>query len=257
MVDAGRHACTGPTEDKTTRTNMTIETAEGQRFPHQFVHTLVVTGALVLLFTLFRLPVAQLSFPLLLLALLAVRVSSSFDAPATARDGWHFPFAESFAFLSMMLFDGEAAVLLAASVALCASLPQSKKLYGAIFRASVAASTTFFVVWTLRLTSGVLTDIGSFTNLSPATLNAICIAVLVQSLLNASFMALGGSYRIDHAVLRDATRPLFWHSVGNAAALQPAVLLAACVQFFGLNISISVGAFACLVRLVVSAQFFG
>ena len=47
---------------------MTIETAEGQRFPYKFVHTLVVTGALVLLFTLFRLPLAQLSFPLLLLA---------------------------------------------------------------------------------------------------------------------------------------------------------------------------------------------
>src|SRR5437588_11715115 len=225
MVDAGRHACTGPTEDKTTRTNMTIETAEGQRFPYKFVHTLVVTGALVLLFTLFRLPVAQLSFPLLLLALLAVRVSSSFDAPATPRDGWHFPFAESFAFLSMLLFDGEAAVLLAASVALCASLPKSKKLYGAIFRASVAAFTTFFVVWTLRLTSGVLTDIGSFSNLPPATLNAVCVAVLVQSLLNASFMALRGSYRINQPVLRDGTRPLLWQIVGNPPAFPPPLAL--------------------------------
>ncbi|PYS95030.1 MAG: hypothetical protein DMF65_14605, partial [Acidobacteria bacterium] len=194
---------------------------------------------------------------MLLLALLAVRVSSSFDAPATARNGWHFPFAESFAFLSMMLFDGEAAVLLAASVALCASLPESKKLYSAIFRASVAAFTTFFVVWTLRLTSGVLTDIGSFSNLSPATLNAVCVAVLVQSLLNASFMALGGSYRINQSVLRDGTRTLFWQIVGNSAAFAAALFLAACVQFFGLNVSISVGAFACLLGFVVRAQFFG
>src|SRR2546421_2959147 len=181
---------------------MSIETAEGQRFPHQFVHTLVVVGALVVLFTLFRLPIAQLGFPLLLLALLAVRVSSSFDAPATARNGWHFPFAESFAFLSMMLFDGEAAVLLAASVALCASLPESKKLYSAIFRASVAAFTTFFVVWMLRLTSGVLTDIGSFSNLSPPTSNPIFIPVPVQSLLNASFMALRGPSSIHQSVFR-------------------------------------------------------
>jgi len=236
---------------------MTIETAEGQRFPQQFVHTLVVTGAIVVLFTLFRLPVAQLGFPLLLLVLLAVRVSSSFDAPPAARDGWHFPFAESFAFLSMLLFDGEAAVLLAASVALCASLPESKRLYGAFFRASVAASTTFFVVWTLRLTSGVLTDIPSVGNLSPATLNAVCVAVLVQSLLNASFMAFGGSYRINQSVLRDAARTLFWQIVGNSAAFASALTLAACVQSFGMGVSVSVGAFACLLAFVARGRFFG
>src|SRR5947209_9209532 len=233
---------------------MTMEIAEGQRFPHQFVHTLVATGALVVLFTLFRLPVLQLGFPLLLLALLAVRVSSSFDATPTARDGWHFPFAESFVFLSMLLFDGEAAVLLAASVALCASLPDKKRLYGALFRASVAAFTTFFVVWTLRLTSGVLTDIGSPGNLSPAMLNAVCIAVLVQSLLNASFMAFGGSYRINQSVLRNAMRTLLWQIIGNSAAFAAALLSALGVRFFGTGVSVSVGAVACLIGFVVRAQ---
>src|SRR5205085_7743782 len=64
-------------------------------------------------------------------------------------------------------------------------------------------------------------------------------------------------YRIAQSVLRDATRTLFWQIVGNSAAFASALLLAACVQFFGLNVSISVGAFACLLGFVVRAQFFG
>ena len=105
---------------------MNMEMAEGQRFPQQFVRTLIALGACVAAFTLIRLPLAQLGFPLLLLALLAVQVSSRFDIPDTTRDRWHFPFAEGFVFLAMFLFDGEAAVLLAATVALCVSLKERK-----------------------------------------------------------------------------------------------------------------------------------
>ncbi|PYT02570.1 MAG: hypothetical protein DMF65_06205 [Acidobacteria bacterium] len=70
-------------------------------------------------------------------------------------------------------------------------------------------------------------------------------------------MAFGGSYRINQSVLRDATRTLFWQIVGNSAAFASALTLAACVRLFGLNISVSVGAVACLIGFVVRAQFFG
>ncbi|HYY96595.1 MAG TPA: hypothetical protein VE713_18970, partial [Pyrinomonadaceae bacterium] len=90
-----------------------MEIVEGQRFPQQFVRTLLALGACAALFMLFRLPVAQLSFTILLLALLAAQVSARFDNGAR-HDGWHFPSASAFVFLAMLLFDGEVAVLLAA-----------------------------------------------------------------------------------------------------------------------------------------------
>ncbi|MDT5295622.1 MAG: hypothetical protein QOJ76_2502, partial [Acidobacteriota bacterium] len=73
---------------------MSIEITEGQRFPRQFVNTVVVAGAAAALFAVFRLPFAQLGFPLLLLALLSAQLSSRFDS--RPRNGWHFPFAEGF-----------------------------------------------------------------------------------------------------------------------------------------------------------------
>src|SRR5205085_12106424 len=127
---------------------MTIEIAEGQRFPKQFVNTLLVAGAVVLLFSILRLPFAQLSFAPLLLALLSVRVSTHFDV--RARAAWHFPFAEGFAFLAMLLFDGETAVLVAASVGLCAALSERRDWRAAGFRAAAAGVSAFTVLRPLR-----------------------------------------------------------------------------------------------------------
>jgi diguanylate cyclase (GGDEF)-like protein/PAS domain S-box-containing protein len=233
---------------------MTIEITEGQRFPQQFVNTVVAVGAAAVLFAVFRLSVAQLGFPLLLLALLAVQLSSRFDSRPT--NGWHFPFAEGLVFLSILLYDGEAAVLLAVVVALCASLSDARGAKAVAFRAALAALTASLVVWTLRLTSGVLTDIATLT-FNSATLNAVCAAVLIQSLVNASVAAYGGSYRMNLSAWYDGARIFFWQIIGNTAAVCAAFAAALGVRLVGVNISVSVGALACLVAFAVRAQFFG
>src|ERR1044072_9333585 len=92
-------------------TDMTIEINEGQRFPQQFVNAMVAVGGAALLLAALGLPFAQLGFPVVVVALLAMQVSARYDTrPAS---GWHFPFAEGFVFLSMLLFEGEVGVILA------------------------------------------------------------------------------------------------------------------------------------------------
>jgi diguanylate cyclase (GGDEF)-like protein/PAS domain S-box-containing protein len=232
---------------------MTIEITEGQRFPQQFVNTFVVAGAAAVLFAVFRLPLAQLGFPLLLLALLAVQLSSRFDS--SPRNGWHFPFAEGFVFLSMLLFDGEAAVLLAALVGLCVALTTAKGARGVAFRAALAALTASVVVWTLRLTSGVLTDISAGMP-TMTTLNAVCAALFIQSFVNASVAAFGGSYRMNLSAWRDGVRLFFWQIVGNAACVSAAFAAAHGVRFAGVNVSVSVGALGCLLAFALRAKLF-
>ncbi|HST50843.1 MAG TPA: EAL domain-containing protein [Pyrinomonadaceae bacterium] len=233
-----------------------MEIVEGQRFPNQFVHALVAVGALVVLFAVFCLPVAKLGFPLLLLALLAAQISARFDAPTAETDRWHFPFAEGFVFLAVLIFDGEAAVLTAVVVALCSSRADSKGFYGDCFRAAFAATTTFVVVWTLRVTNGMLTEIAVPGALSLATLNALAVAALALSLVRAFVISLGGSYRINQSLLRDGARTLFWQLAGNSAAVSSALVVALGVRLVGLNVAVVVGAVACLVGLAVRAQLF-
>jgi diguanylate cyclase (GGDEF)-like protein/PAS domain S-box-containing protein len=231
---------------------MTIEIAEGQRIPKQFVNTLLAAGAVVLLFSTLRLPFAQLSFAPLLLALLAVQVSTRFDG--RPRGAWHFPFAEGFAFLAMLLFDGETAVFLAASVGLCVALSGRADWRAAGFRAAAAAVSAFTIVWTLRLSSGVLTEMTAGLP-SASTLNAACIAVLIQSFAGASVYAVGVSYRINQSAWRDGAHALLWQLVGNLAAFASALAAAYGVRFFGTGAAVAVGAAACLASFAVRAQF--
>src|SRR5438105_548771 len=236
--------------------NMTMEIVEGQRFPQQFVRTLFALGACAALFTLFRLPFAQLSFTVVLLMLLAVQVSSRFDRGAGARDGWHFPSADAFIFLAMLLFDGEVAVLLAALVAACAALAERKSAQALAFRAALAATAAFIVVWALRLSSDVITEITT-GGPPPAVLEAACIAVLTLSFIRAAVTTLGVSYRINQSPWRAGARAFFWQLVGNSAAFAAALLAAVCVRSLGANASVGAGAVACLLASVAGAFFSG
>ncbi|HEX3561131.1 MAG TPA: EAL domain-containing protein [Pyrinomonadaceae bacterium] len=231
-----------------------MEIVEGQRFPQQFVRTLLALGTCAALFALIRLPFAQLSFTVLLLALLSVQVSSRFDRGTPTRDGWHFPIASAFVFLAMLLFDGEVAVLLAALVAACSALAEKKSAEGIAFRSALAATATFVVIWSLRLAFGVITDIPA-VSLSRAALSAACVAVLALSFIRAAVTTIGVSYRINQSPWREGARVFFWQLFGNSAAFVAALLTAAGVRFFGANISVAAGASACLLGFVASAWF--
>src|SRR5215203_2996855 len=233
---------------------MNIEINEGQRFPQQFVNAVVAVGGGVLLLAAVGLPFGQLGFPVLLLALLAVQVSARYDAlPA---NGWHFPFAEGFVFLSMLLFEGEVAVILAVLVACCCALTESRGWWAVGFRAASAAVAATLVVWTLRLAAGPLSGLAEGWP-APAALNGACAAVLVLSLCNAGVVAFGGSYRMKLSAWKDGARLFFWQVVGNAAALVAAFAAALGVRFVGVEISVAAGAVACIVATVVRAKLYG
>jgi diguanylate cyclase (GGDEF)-like protein/PAS domain S-box-containing protein len=233
---------------------MTIEITEGQRFPSQFVNAVAGAGGVAALAAAVGLPFAQLGFPVLLLAVLAVQVSARFDAPPADR--WRFPSAEAFVFLSMLLFDGEAAVLLAALVAFSAALPDARGWLAAGFRAAVAAVAATLAVWTLRLTAGPLAELTAGWPTASA-LNGVCAAVLVLSLARASVTAFGGSYRLNLSAWRDGARLFFWQIVGNAAAVASALAAAYGVRFAGMNLSVSAAAAACIVGFALRARLGG
>ncbi|HEX8335237.1 MAG TPA: EAL domain-containing protein [Pyrinomonadaceae bacterium] len=233
---------------------MNIEINEGQRFPKQFVNAVVAVGGVALLLAVAGLPFRQLGFPVVLLGLLAVQVSARYDGRPTG--GWHFPCAGGFVFLSVLLFEGEVGVILAALVAFCCALPDARGWWAVGFRAATAATAATLAVWTLRLAAGPLSGL---TEGWPAasTLNGVCAAVLVLSFFNASVAAFGGSYRMNLSPWQDGARLFFWQVVGNAAALAAAFVAAFGVRFAGVELSIAAGALACLAGTVLRAKLYG
>ena len=232
-----------------------MEIAEGQRYPRQFVQALVALGAAAVLLMLLRLPLAQFSFPLFLVALLATHLSARFDAPLE-RAGWSFPFAQSFALLTMFVFDGEAAVVVAAAVALGAALPEGRDALAAASRAGLAALSTFLAVWTLRVASGPVPELAS-DPFAPATLYALGAAVLMQSALTTTVVAVGGSYRMNRSLWRDAALTLCWKTAGGLAAAAGALLAALVVGYAGLSATLTAASLAALLAYALRGMLQG
>jgi diguanylate cyclase (GGDEF)-like protein/PAS domain S-box-containing protein len=174
-----------------------MESADNQRFNRRFMQAVVALGALALLYSLYRLASADFAIPLLLLALTAIHSKERFAAVRLAGKR-RLPAPEALIFLAMLLFDGEAAILLSAVVALCLSLRTGKDGLSLLFNSAVTVVSTSLVVFVLRLNFGSISEV--FANLSMTSVNAVCIAVLLHSAVRATIAAIGEAYKIKQPV---------------------------------------------------------
>ena len=88
-----------------------------QRFAKPFMWSIIAVGALLCFFSIYRLPWAQLDLLFLLLALATV-ITSHITVPMPGVNG-RITVSETFIFLTMLLYGGAAAILLAAIDGFC------------------------------------------------------------------------------------------------------------------------------------------
>src|SRR5207302_10699264 len=134
---------------------------------------------------------------LLVLALITVSVGPrlSIQIPRVKA---HFSVSDSFVFLSLLLFGGEAAILLATVEALCASLRIGSKVRTHLFNSSVMACATFLTVWTLRLSFGQTLSWRDVD--SPNYLATLCVMAVVQYLGNSVLVAITAALKTNEPV---------------------------------------------------------
>ncbi|HEX7999810.1 MAG TPA: EAL domain-containing protein [Pyrinomonadaceae bacterium] len=148
----------------------------------------VATGGGVVLLSTLGLSIARIDVPLLLLALITINIGTRITIKIPHVRG-QVSLSDTFIFLAILLFDGEAAVLLAALAALCASLRLTKNRSLLLFNPAVTAITTFSLIWILRLSFGSIADLSR--SLSPLRLIlAIGIITFVQAVTHAGVLAI-------------------------------------------------------------------
>ena len=148
----------------------------------------VATGAGVVLLSALRLSIALIDVPLLLLALITINIGTRINIKIPHVKG-QVSLSDTFIFLAVLLFEGEAAVLLAAAAALCASLRLTKNRPLLFFNAAITALTTFVLLWILRLSFGPIAELSR----SPSSLRlllAIGIITVVQAVTHAGVITL-------------------------------------------------------------------
>jgi diguanylate cyclase (GGDEF)-like protein/PAS domain S-box-containing protein len=149
--------------------------------------SVVVVGTLVCLLALYHISFHQFDLRFLALAAVTIGVGSRMSVKIP-RVQSEISVSDTFIFLSMLLFGGELAILLATTEAFCQSLRFSKLRLTHLYNSAQMAISTFLTVSVLSLCFGPLETlaVGSY---STTLIVALCLMAFVQYVANSSFVA--------------------------------------------------------------------
>lgn len=210
---------------------MMTETMSRQRFTVPYMWLIISLGIAASALSAYRVSLASLDWSFLLLAMITLGLGPRLSIPIP-RLSSHISVSDALIFLTMLLFGGEAAILLAAAEGLCSSLGFSKKAMTATFNSAVMACSTFLTVWTLRLCFGSITQLphGAF---SGNFISALCVMALVQYIANSGLVAVLSACKTDRPVWHTWAKYYLWTSVTYFAGASAAGIIAKLVGMVG------------------------
>jgi signal transduction histidine kinase/ActR/RegA family two-component response regulator len=208
-----------------------METVNTNRFTQPFLKTIIALGVAAYLLSLWYLPVARLDARFLILALLTLAVGSRFSIPIP-RVSAHISVSDSFIFLTLLLFGGEAAVVVAALDGLFTSLRFSRKPRTLLFNATVVAFSTFVTAELLHWTVGDMVALTS-GRYTPSFILGLSVMALVQYAFNSGLVAIGGALKNGQPVWQTWRKNYLWTSITYFAGAFAAGALAKLVGVVG------------------------
>ena len=204
--------------------------AEKPRFAKQYMWPTIVVGWMMILFSARQLPFSRLDFRFVVLAVLvAISAQASVKIP---RVSGRITLGDTFVFLTILLFGGEAAVLMSALEGICATLKISRKPRTIVLNAAVLAISTFLTATVLRLLFGPLTEISNAAYSANFFLT-ICTMAFVQYVSNTVLIALEKSYKIDESIWQTWKTYYLWTSITFLAGASAAGIIAHLIGVFG------------------------
>jgi diguanylate cyclase (GGDEF)-like protein/PAS domain S-box-containing protein len=151
--------------------------------------------------------------------------------------------SDTFIFLAILLFGGEAAITLATAEAICASARIGNKTRTHLFNAAAMACSTFLTVWSLRIIFGE--TVTWHDAYSTNHLAAICAMAIVQYLGNSILVAISAALKAETSIWRTWRRNFLWTSITYFAGASAAAIIA---RFIG-----NVGFFAFMATIPIIA----
>ena len=211
-----------------------------------YVWFIIAVGAGVVAFSIAHFTRDQLDVRFLLLALITVMIGPRLSIPIP-RVKAHISVSDTFIFLSLLLFGGEAAIFLATAEALCASVRIGSKTRTNLFNASVMACATFITVWTLRLAFGDALHVHDFYSSNYLVL--LCTMAVVQYLGNSLLIAASAALKSAEPIWQSWRTNFLWTSITYVAGSCAAGIIA---RFIG---NIGFFAFSATIPIIAILYF--
>jgi signal transduction histidine kinase/CheY-like chemotaxis protein len=189
-------------------------------------------GAAVCLFSVWGLRWTQLDWSFAAVALVTVSVGARAIVKIPRVKG-EVTATDTFIFLTMLLYDGEAAILLAVLEALFSSMRITKTWLTVFFNAGLMGCSTFAAVWAGRALFGHIPAAvaGEFTARS---VGMLCALALVQYAVNSALAAVREALRDSKSVWRTWRESYLWISITTIAAASVAMIAARLINATGI-----------------------
>ncbi len=191
----------------------------------------VAAGLSTVAVSLFRLSPSRLGIPFLLLTAIAVAVSSRINIKIPGFKS-NVSIADVFIFLTMMLFGGEAAVLLGAAETFFSSLRISRKPLTIAFNSMAMACSTFLTAFIIKFIFGPVETLVERSDLV-TLMAATTLMAGEQFILNSGIVAVAGAMRASRGVWETWKTHYLWISVSYLACALAAAMMATLTSFIG------------------------
>jgi signal transduction histidine kinase/ActR/RegA family two-component response regulator len=197
-----------------------------------YIWFFVTLGAAVCLDSSLHLSKHALDLRFLLLALVTITLSShiSVQIPGITSK---ISVSDTFIFLTLLLYDGETAILLSAAEALFTTLRFSRVTRTILFNSASMACSTFLTVQVVRYFFGSITGLvngESYSNF----ITALGVMAFVQYISNSGCVSVAASLKNDRPILQTWTKNYLWTSITYFAGASAAGLIAKLTGTVGL-----------------------
>lgn len=203
------------------------------RFVTYYTKSIIALAAAVVLYSLLNLPIRNLDVNFWLLALLTVVCSSRIAIRIPYFNG-QITVSDTFIFLTMLLYGGEAAVLLAAVEGCCSSLPVGRKPITILFNGSIMAMSVFITTTVVQFFFGPVSDLPRNEHL-PTLVTAICVIAFVQYISNSGLAAVYTAFKVNQRIGQTWSKYYLWTSITYLAGASAAGIVSRMVVRFGFH----------------------
>src|SRR5947209_19256656 len=202
-----------------------------QRLAKPFMWAVIALGFVACAFTVSRLQVSDLGLSFALISLLTLSFGSRMIVQIPRVKG-QISVSDTFIMLVLLLFGGEAGILLAATDAVFSSRRITKKKLVITFNAAVYICSTFLTVSVLRLAFG---DIKALSHGDQSLyIVAVCAMALVQYAFNSGLVAVGVALKAGQPIWQMWRQNFLWTSLSYFAGASAAGIIVKLIEAFGL-----------------------
>ena len=201
-----------------------------RQFGQVYMWSVVAAGSTIILISVYQFPFHRLDLRFVLLCLMVV--SSSLIAIKIPRVTGRITVADTFVFLTMLLYGGAAAILMSALEGICTTLIISKRPRTILFNAAILSTSTFFTAAILYWAIGSPTEVTA-EGFSANFFLAICLMALVQYIANTGLIAIEKSSKIKESTWNTWRTYYLWTSVTYFAGASAAGIIAVLIKTYG------------------------